>query len=91
VEPHIQFFENKEQHTNVHPDSLDGMRTTVKKAMTTMLSYHIVPQALNPGQLFENTTFATNLARIFGALDNEPRRIRIGKTALPIGLSINLH
>ncbi len=66
-------------------------RKGFEDAVTAILLYHVLPEKLSPVQLSANTTFATALSNVSGALDGEALRIRVGKTLLPIGLSINLY
>lgn len=66
-------------------------RKDFEKGVTAILLYHTLPEQLSPVQLSLNSTFATSLTNVSGALDGEAQRIRVGKTPLPIGLSINLY
>ncbi|KAL5490114.1 hypothetical protein ACEPAI_4947 [Sanghuangporus weigelae] len=49
----------------------------VKKIITAVLSYHIIPQQLDLAALTKNTTYPTRLSHVFGALNDEAIRIRV--------------
>ncbi|KAL5532950.1 hypothetical protein ACEPAF_4724 [Sanghuangporus sanghuang] len=51
----------------------------VKKFITAVLSYHIIPQQLNLAALTKNTTYPTRLSHVFGALNDEAIRIRFSQ------------
>ncbi|KLO06763.1 hypothetical protein SCHPADRAFT_1002149 [Schizopora paradoxa] len=67
------------------------VREQFEKAITAILLYHTLPEELSPVQLALNSTFATSLKSVHGALGDEAQRIRVGKSLTPIGLSINLY
>ncbi|EJD02076.1 FAS1 domain-containing protein [Fomitiporia mediterranea MF3/22] len=50
----------------------------LKKIVTAILSYHIIPDGLELASLTKNTTYPTKLSHVFGALNDEPLRLRVG-------------
>lgn len=60
----------------------------LKKIVTAILSYHILPEKHTFKDLTANVTHATHLSSVFGGLNDEPLRLRVGH-AFPLGLTIN--
>ena len=50
----------------------------IKKIVTAILSYHTLPERLGLFALSQNTTYPTILSHVFGALDNNAIRLRVG-------------
>ena len=68
-------------------------REIIKKIVTAVLKYHIIPSVLPTAELSRNNTWATELSPHDGSFDGEAFRIRIAPTPtklIPLSLSVNL-
>lgn len=72
------------------PDK-ERRRKFIKKIVTAILAYHILPEGLDSQQLAQNLTFATNLTLPHGSPDRKPLRLRVQKIMLPPKLNVNLY
>ncbi|KAH8108492.1 FAS1 domain-containing protein [Phellopilus nigrolimitatus] len=74
---HVESFDTADMDAQSRPQ-----KEVIKKIVTAVLSYHILPDSLDVAALKKNTTYATKLSRVFGALNDGPLRLRVG-SALP--------
>lgn len=78
-----------------HVEALDAAthkpsKEHLKKIITAVLSYHILPEKYTFKDLTANVTHETHLSNVFGGLNDEPLRLRVGRS-FPIGLTINAY
>lgn len=74
----------------VNDSDKDEWKKHLEKAVTAIISYHTLPVGLGQSDLEFNTTYATSLANVKGALNNEPLRLRAEKVG-PFGLILNAY
>ena len=67
----------------------DKRREFIKKLVTAVLKYNLLPGSLDRVDLGKNTTYPTLLSGVFGALDNQPLRLRVSKKG-PFALAVNI-
>lgn len=58
-------------------DDKERKHRIIKKILTAVLKYHILPEELSAKELAKNTTFATSLTLGDGSFNSEPLRLRI--------------
>ena len=64
----------------VDEDPQDGhKKETIKRILSAILSYHILPHSLYSADLAKNTTFGTSYTPKDGAFDEKPLRVRVEK------------
>jgi len=71
-------------------DDHERRKRILKKVVTAILSYHILPSKYSAGELSNNNTFATNLV-LPDWLDKRPLRIRVASTLVPPMMYINFY
>lgn len=68
----------------------DRKKKVIKKIVSAVLSYHVVPHPLPLSAILDNTTYATNLTIGHGFLDGEASRIRVANRFLGFGITVNI-
>jgi uncharacterized surface protein with fasciclin (FAS1) repeats len=70
--------------------SSDDKKERFRKLIQAILSYHIIPKALDASMLTDYITHPTNLS-ISDAMNGHPLRLRVEHTLLPPATTVNLY
>jgi hypothetical protein len=81
--PHLFLALEALEATTDDPDK-DRRKEILKKIITAILKYHIIPQSLDAQTLAKNHTYPTKLTLPDTSSDPRPQRLRVGSSFLPL-------